>query len=305
MKKSKLIVILGLCLLLAGALSGCINPTQENNNTDGPSDNAAGTNGGGGGGGGDGGGDGGSSGTAEELDVDTENMTVECDVQGSVITPEQTDKVDSVYSRIGPPFDPRKAEAMLHRELNELRTTHGNDSVEPLLCDPNLREIAQEHSRVMERFEFLGPAVPESEIPEERNITTNPEYGNLSVRYDGVCRGVTESYGRWLYQRNKDVDWDGGGLQQRDDVNVIADHEGLVRDMRGVWFSDRANLSNPLGIVELRIVEGEGEEDESSGEVEEARESMEYLTDGNYTRQGIGMHIDRRSREVYVTQVLC
>jgi anti-sigma regulatory factor (Ser/Thr protein kinase) len=87
---------------------------------------------------------------------------------------------------------------------------------------------------------------------------------------------------------------------QRDKVDVIADHEELVRDMRGVWFSDRENLSSPLGIVELRIVD-EGD----TGEIEEARESMEYLTDGNYTRQGIGMHIDRQTREVYVTHVLC
>ncbi|MFP4188097.1 MAG: hypothetical protein ACLFR5_01645 [Halobacteriales archaeon] len=303
MDKKKLVLVIGLCLVLAGALSGCVDSTQDNNDTDADgdgTDGGAGTNGGDGGG--DNGEDDGDNGTtAEEIDVDTSNMSAECDVQGSTISPEETEDVDSVYSRIGPPFDERQAEAMLHEELNQLRTTHGNDSVEPLLCDPNLREIAQEHSRVMEELEFIGPEVPDDKMPEDRNVTTNPEYGNLSVRYEGVCREPVETYGRWLYQRNKNLDWesDGRALHQRDRVDVISDHEELVRDMRGVWFSDRDELSPPLKIAELRRVE-DGEASEESTE-----ETIEYLDDGNYTRQGIGMHIDRETREVYVTQVLC
>jgi hypothetical protein len=224
-------------------------------------------------------------------------------VRGSVITQEQTQGVDSLYSRIGPPFDARQAEAMLHRELNQLRETHGNDSIEPLLCDPNLREIAQEHSRVMEKLEFVRSEVPDDKMPEDTNISTNPEYGNLSVRYGGVCREVTESYGRWLYQRNKDIGWEGDDLPltQREKVDVIADHEELVRDMRGVWFSDRANLTPPLTVAKLRIVNDGQSLEEATGN----KESMGYLTNANYTRQGIGMHIDRQTREVYVTHVLC
>jgi len=292
------VLAIALCLVLAGALSGCVGQTQQNNETN---TSGANTNGGGNGGGGnsgDGGGNG-ETGTAEEIDVDVENMTVECDVQGSVIKPEDTQGVDYKYSNAGPAFDPRKAEAMLHRELNELRTTHGNDSIEPLVCAPTLREIAREHSRIMEELKFVGLEVPEDKIPEGRNITTNPEYGNLSVRYEGVCRGVTESYGRWLYQRNRNLDWEDDGLplMQREDVEVIQNHEELVRDMRGVWFSDREDLRTPIIMVELRMGDGK------AGVIN--KESMGYLTDESYTRQGVGMHINRSSREVFVTQVLC
>jgi hypothetical protein len=296
MDTKKVVLAIALCLVLVGALSGCVGQTQQNNETNTSGTN---TNGGGNGGGDNGGGGNGNTGTAQEIDVDTENMTVECGVQEGIIKPEDTQEVDNKYSDAGPAFDPRKAEAMLHRELNELRTTHGNDSIEPLLCDPNLREIAQEHSRVMEELDFTGLRVPEDKMPEDRNVTTNPEYGNLSVRYEGVCRGVTESYGRWLYQRNRDIDWEGDELplMQRDSVDVIQNHEELVRDMRGVWFSDRDDLRTPITVVELR------RGDRKAGVV--SKESMEYLTDASYTRQGIGMHINRSSREVFVTQVLC
>lgn len=300
MDRKKVVLAIGLCLVLAGALSGCVDQTQENNETD---TNGANANGGGngGGGGGNGGDSGGGAGTAEEIDVDVENMTVECDVQESVIEPEDTQEVDDKYSNAGPPFDPLRAEAMLHRELNDLRTTHGNDSVEPLLCDPNLREIAQEHSRVMEEFNFMGPAVPEDKIPDERNITTNPEYGNMSVRYEGVCREVTETYGRWLYQRNVNIDWEGDGLPLTQRVDVVENHEEIIRDMRGVWFTDRENLSTPLSSFMYGEVEGE----DVSIEFSNPQESMETLTDESYTRQGIGMHVNRETREVFVTQVLC
>ena len=299
MDTKKVVLAIALCLVLAGALSGCVDQTQQNNetNTSGANTNSGGN--GGGGNGGDSGGNG-ETGTAEEIDVDVENMTVECGVQESVIEPEDTQGVDDKYSNAGPPLDPRKAEAMLHRELNELRTTHGNDSIEPLVCDPNLREIAREHSRVMEDLgmEDLRPSVPEDKMPEDRNVTTNPEYGNLSVRYEGVCRDVTETYGVWLYQRNRDINWDGYALQQREDVEIIKNHEELIRDMRGVWYSDREELNTAPVIAELTIGEGEQETGDTGG-------TMEYLTDANYTRQGIGMHINRSSREVFVTQVLC
>ena len=298
MDRKKLLLAVGLCLVLAGAFSGCVDATQDNNGTDNANANGGGGNGGNGGGDGGGDSDGGGAGTAEEIDVDVENMSVECDVQEGVVTPEETQDVDDKYSDAGPAFDPRKAEAMLHRELNDLRTTHGNDSIEPLLCDPNLREIAQRHSRIMEEFNFMGNAVPEDKMPEDRNVTTNPEYGNLSVRYEGVCREVTETYGVWLYQRNRDINWDGYALQQREDVDVIENHDELIRDMRGVWYSDREDLNTPPVIAELRIGEGEQETGDTGG-------SMEYLTDSNYTRQGIGMHINRSSREVFVTHVLC
>jgi len=300
MDKKRVVLVLGLCFVLAGALSGCVDQTQNASDT--TDDGAPGANGGGGDGGGSGGedgGDGGGAGEADEIDVDTSNMSVECSVEDDVISPEETEDVPDKYSNAGPAFDGRQAEAMLHGELNELRTTHGNDSVEPLLCDPNLREIAREHSRVMEEFRFIGSAVPEDEIPEDRNITTNPEYGNLSVRYEGVCREPVEARGGWLYQRNRDINWEGGVLTQREDVDVIQNHEDLVRDMRGVWFTNRENLRTPLSLTELVV------EDEGSEGIGDVRESMEYLTDGNYTRQGIGMHINRQTRGVYVTQVLC
>jgi len=161
-------------------------------------------------------------------------------------------EVEEIHSRAGPPFDARKAEAMLHERLNGVRNTSG---LEPLLCDPGMRSIARNHSELMARENFLGPAPPRGEV-------------NLTERYDGVCGDVRENHGRWLYQRNKRVDWDGVSLDQR--VDVVQNHEELVRDIRGRWLSEGGPVFNE-----------------------------------NATRQGIGMHINRDTRLVHVTQAVC
>lgn len=271
---SKLVIVLGLCLVLGGALSGCVDATQDQNETDTTNNNGGATTNGGNGGGNSGGGDGNGGGEntgagSDEVvtEADVENMTVECEVEEAVVSDGDVDVPEEFNTRAGPEFNVTKAETMLHRELNDLRTTHGNDSVGPLLCDPYLREIAQEHSRVMAEKGFLGSEVPDENV----NLTENPEYGNLSVRYEGICEDPKEQYGRWLYQRNQVSNWEGPSLSQRRDI--ANDHEQLIRDMRGAWFNDDV--------------------------------SMDVLTQENVTRQGIGIHINRSSRLVHVTQAVC
>lgn len=268
MERAKLLLVLSLCLFVG--LAGCVDPMEENDDDE-IEANGNGANG-------DNGGDDGNGDETEEeegvlggVDVDVDEMSVECEVDDRVITPEETEDVDDVYSQAGPPFDERQAEDMLHEELNDLREPRVNDTAEQheLLCDPYLREIAQEHSRVLAE---IGTLTDEpSEYIENANVSANPEYGNATVRYEGVCEEPSERYGRWLYQRNQDADWGGVELHQR--VDVVQNHEELVRDMRGVWFNDD--------------------------------EAMDMLTDENVTRQGIGMHIDRSSRLVHVTQTVC
>lgn len=282
-------VLLALCLCLAVGLAGCVDPLEEEEDDDiemnGNGDN----------------GDNGDEGDEEaeeegvlgEVDVNVDEMTVECEVQDRVVSPEETEDVDRVYSQAGPPFDERKAENMLHEELNGLREPRVNETAEQreLLCDPFLREIAQEHSRVMAEIGALTDSPAEvieenDEIEMEANVSANPELGNASIRYEGVCEDPKERYGRWLYQRNRGINWDEEERPELDQriVDVVQNHDDIIRDMRGVWFNDEGDL------------EGVGFEDEGA---------MEILTDENVTRQGIGMHIDRSSRLVHVTQAVC
>ena len=103
------------------------------------------------------------------------------------------------------------------------------------------------------------------------------EYGEVEikdteVRYEGVCENPVERYGTWYYQRDIELDSpDSGDGDQR--VDLIEDHEDLARDVRGVWGSDDSFI--------------------------------EEITDRRMKRQGIGAYIDRESRRVVVTQVLC
>jgi len=172
MEKPKLLLVLSLCLLVG--LAGCVDPTEDNG------DDEIEMNGNGAGNGDNGGdGDGDDDEEAEEegvlggVDVDVDEMSVECEVDDRVISPEETEDVDNVYSQAGPPFDERQAEDMLHAELNSLRDTHVNETAEQreLLCDPYLREIAQEHSRVMAE---IGQLTGEpAEYIENANISAN------------------------------------------------------------------------------------------------------------------------------------
>lgn len=164
------------------------------------------------------------------------------------------------YSGIGPPFDGRIAERMVHDALNELRRQYSSYPVENLSCDGEISEIAQEHSKAMSDGGFLG------ETPE-----TGEEYGNVTERYGGVCESPREVRGRFLYQRDRNLNWDGPRLTQED--NIIKDHEEFSDDVRRVW-SDR-------------------------------NRAIEAVTDRNATQQGVGVHIDRPSSVVYVTHTVC
>jgi len=167
-----------------------------------------------------------------------------CENQGEEVELDSS----NVPIRAGPPFNGLLFESMLHEELNKLRTTHSNG--EPLKCDPVLRNIARNHSRL--RIE-------------------GGKINSTSARYEGVCENPRENSGKWLYQRDREINPSGGGLSQR--TRMIKNHEEFVRDVRGAWFN--------------------------SGK------AMSLITYTNATRQGVGAYIDRDTREVVVTHTVC
>jgi len=178
----------------------------------------------------------------DDIEVAERNPSYICEEQGGEVDPE------IIPVRGGPRFNALLFESMLHNEFNELRQVRS--SAEPLECDPQLREIAREHSRRM--VEGGGISSP-------------------SARYAGVCENPSERYGRWYYQRDMQLNSPGKSNDQR--IVFVRDHEELVRDVRGVWVNNK-------GLVGT-------------------------LKNSEYTRQGVGAHIDRRTREVVVTHVVC
>ncbi len=167
-----------------------------------------------------------------------------CEDQGEEV------ELDSshVPIRAGPPFNPKLFESMVHNELNDLRIVHSDG--EPLDCDPELRDIAREHSEL---------------------VIEGDEINATDVRYEGICENPRENYGTWYYQRDMELDSPDVGSDQR--VNMIRDHEEFVRDVRRVWY----NSGNVMGAI----------------------------TDESRERQGIGAHIERDTRRVVVTHVVC
>jgi hypothetical protein len=162
---------------------------------------------------------------------------------------------------IGPPFDPLKFESMLHDRINKLRERRAGlgVSVDLLDCDPELREIAREHSELVLKSE-------DDDYDREVNIES------AAVRYEGVCESPRERHGTWYYQRDLELNSpDGGDGDQR--LTLIKNHEDLVRDVRGAWGESGSFVSD--------------------------------VTDSRMKRQGIGAYIDRDTRKVVVTQVLC
>jgi len=242
-------------------------------------------------------GDGGQA-VANETEVVNEpgtELPVVCEEQGGNIG---RDNVDNVPSAAGPVFDPILFESMLHDSLNQLRAMRSD--AEPLGCDPELREVAREHSElyllkngdgddlsrssrseIRERVRSLGGRLRNAdanEVVRQRNI----EIKRARSRYEGVCENPRETTGRWLYQREtgrvSSGDFSAASPSRPRDQRVafIADHEDLVREVRGAWVTRRGR-SGFLG----------------------------KLTDGDATRQGVGAYIDRQTGEVVVTHVVC
>lgn len=194
--------------------------------------------------------DGGSNGAASGGDGGdgTDSAPVGCGVEDV--------EESATNGSLGPPFDGRLAEAMVHESLNGLRDEGTNGSVGPLECSPELSRLAQEHSGAMLRSGTVAGDVSD---------------GGVSARYEGVCDSPVEVRGRWLYQRDRNLNWDGPDLAQED--NIIQDHADLADDVREVW-ADRGR-------------------------------AVGALTDANATEQGVGIRYDGTSRVVYVTHVVC
>lgn len=243
------------------------------------------------------------NGTAQNGTELTENETEEEVIPAGVECHRQEGEVnvENVYSDAGPPFDERKAESMLHDAFNELRDAQTGLDTEPLLCDPGIREVAQEHSAYMAEQGFLGSNRPDGKGVAERYLEEclddDTEIGNITdeaitqkdtdngikqtINLNKTVEGevsenrtveIHEFTGRWLYQRNRDLDWNGVGLSQRDEVELIQDHDDLVRDIRGLWVN--AGLD-------------------------------EVISDIFMEREGVGMHINRETRLVHVTHAIC
>ena len=301
------LLVLGVAIygMATGNLPGMDSTGNESDN--GTADTFGGggtttTSGGGGGGGSDGGGDDGGNNASENAtgnmtgnmtDPEPEPLPVVCEEQGGDITAED---VDSVTSGGGPIFDPLLAESMVHDALNELRATHSEGIVDPFKCDPGLREIARNHSKlklieegrrggeyitsdVEESQELIRSLGGELELQDNIGEVTQDdiEVKDTAERYAGVCENPSEVYGEWLWQRSIDSfdsgDFSGDAAEGGDDQEMrrIDDHGDFRRDVRKHWFDS----------------------------------NLDTLTDKTKTRQGIGIAIDRRTGDVVVTQVVC
>ena len=97
------------------------------------------------------------------------------------------------------------------------------------------------------------------------------EIKSKAERYEGVCENPIERRGTFYYQRDMQLDPPSGGSDQR--TVLIEDHEEMVTDIRGKWGGNNRFIND--------------------------------ITDSRMTRQGVGAYIDRRTRKVVVTHVLC
>jgi len=191
--------------------------------------------------------------TVENTEEDEEPLPQVCEERESDIS---TEEVQYRRVAVGPIFDPMKFESMLHDKVNKLRDARSD--ADPLKCDPELRDIAREHSELVVKSE-------DERYEKKVGIESKEE------RYEGVCENPRERQGTWYYQRDMELDPPDDGSDQR--IVLVEDHEDMVRDIRGAWAEKDGFISS--------------------------------ITDSRMTRQGIGAYIDRRTRKVVVTQVLC
>ena len=169
--------------------------------------------------------------------------------------------------------------------------TETEDETPGYVCEERSSEfdIVNRHSAAGPPFDpFLFESMLHDEINELREIRTDAELLECDPELREVARGLSDPditasqpaevcenprtrRGVWYYQRDMELNPPNGGSNQR--VPFIANHEDLVLDVRGAWGG-------------------------SGGFVND-------VTDRKMTRQGIGAYIDRDTRRVVVTQVLC
>ena len=140
--------------------------------------------------------------------------------------------------------------------------------------DPFLFE-SMLHDEINELREIRTDAEPlecDPELREAARGLSDPTVAESeSVQLGEVCENPRTRTGAWYYQRDMELNPPDGSSNQR--VPFIANHEDLVLDVRGAWGG-------------------------SGGFVDD-------VTDTKMTRQGVGAYIERDTRRVVVTQVLC
>jgi len=233
--------------------------------------------------------------TEEVTDTGPEPLPVVCEDQGGEIS---RDNVGSLPSA-AEPLDQVRAESMLHDALNKVRAIHSD--ADPFKCDPELREIARDHSQLIliqegargneqitsdyqesqERIRELGG---ELELDDNLEDLTRDEVEvNETRMFGGVCGENYEmGYGQFAYGINieggdsGDFSFDSEAASDFADdqeQTIIRDHENLVRDARRLF------------------VDSDSVEDQ--------------IIDESMTRQGVGIATDRRTGEVVVTVIHC
>lgn len=226
----------------------------------------------------------------EEVAEQQPELPIVCEERGGNV---RRGEVGDVNSAAGPVFDPILFESMLHDNLNKLRSIRSD--AESLRCDPELRELAREHSELYllkngngdqfarssrsvmrDRIHSLGGRLQHNRgVVRQNSIRIN----SAESRYEGVCENPRERTGRWLYQRDTrsarsgDVSVRGADKPSDQRMAFIRDHDDLVRDVRGSWGSDDKFINK--------------------------------MTRKGVTRQGVGVYMDRKTGEVVVTHVVC
>ena len=249
------------------------------------------------GGGSGGGGDNGGGNETEVATNETGNVTapepeplpIVCEDQGGDFSSRDLESPSS------DPLNTRLAESIIHDRLNELRAFRGDALVDPLKCDPVLREVARDHGRLILIQEGArGSNYVSSDYQDSQkrirglggDIEIQDNIGEMSADdveinetrlYEregkSVCENPSLEYGTFAYDINIEEggsDFAAADFAGDQSLSKIDDEEELARDVR------RTVL-----------------------------DSIGALTDEGKVRQGIGVTIDRRTNEVVVTRILC
>lgn len=142
-------------------------------------------------------------------------LTEVCENQGEDYEPEQGNVRVS-----GPPFNPFMFESMVHDRMNRIREDRV-PAADPLNCDPELRERARGHSRLI---------ITNKQEDEEVEINST------EARYEGVCENPRETTLEGLYYlRDTEVNPPEGSVNQRQ--VRIEDHDDLLREVQTAWLT--------------------------------------------------------------------